>query len=89
MNLTQLRYLCGIADQGFNISRAADANRIDLYLLHWRGAVPLADTVAAFERLKGEGKIRHWGVSNLDTVEMEEVIALQGGGALDRVGVCS
>ena len=57
-------------------------DRIDLYLLHWRGSVPLADTVAAFERLKDEGKIRHWGVSNLDAAEMAEVVSLKGGGAV-------
>jgi diketogulonate reductase-like aldo/keto reductase len=46
---------------------------IDLYLLHWRGAVPLAETVAAFEALKSAGKIRHWGVSNFDTDDMEQL----------------
>lgn len=45
-------------------------DRIDLYLLHWAGNVPLAETVEAFERLKAAGKIRHWGVSNLDLAEM-------------------
>jgi diketogulonate reductase-like aldo/keto reductase len=48
-------------------------DRIDLYLLHWRGSHPLAETVAAFEKLKEQGKIRHWGVSNLDTDDMEEL----------------
>ena len=46
-------------------------DRLDLYLLHWPGRHPLADTVAAFEALKEAGKIRHWGVSNFDTDEME------------------
>ena len=46
---------------------------IDLYLLHWRGPHSLADTVAAFEQLKGSGQIRHWGVSNLDTSDMDEL----------------
>ena len=41
---------------------------IDLYLLHWRGAVPLEETVAAFVALADAGKIRHWGVSNFDGV---------------------
>ncbi|CAH2600987.1 methylglyoxal reductase YeaE [Rhodovastum atsumiense] len=54
---------------------------IDLYLLHWRGGVPLAETVAAFEKLKAEGKIRQWGVSNLDQDDMEELLAVPGGGA--------
>src|SRR4028118_798398 len=39
---------------------------IDLYLLHWRGGIPLADTVQGFERMRGAGKIRRWGASNLD-----------------------
>jgi len=52
---------------------------IDLYLLHWRGSSPLADTVEAFERLKEQGKIRHWGVSNFDTDDMEELLALPAG----------
>ncbi len=46
---------------------------IDLYLLHWRGQHALADTVAAFEQLKARGQIRHWGVSNLDTRDMDEL----------------
>jgi diketogulonate reductase-like aldo/keto reductase len=48
-------------------------DRIDLYLLHWRGSHPLADTVAGFEKLKAAGKIRHWGVSNFDVDDMEEL----------------
>jgi diketogulonate reductase-like aldo/keto reductase len=52
---------------------------IDLYLLHWRGAVPLAETVDAFERLRAAGKIRRWGVSNFDTADMEELLALPEG----------
>lgn len=55
-------------------------DRIDLYLLHWRGGVPLAETVEAFEMLKAAGKIRHWGVSNFDTDDMEELSALPAGG---------
>ena len=55
-------------------------DRIDLYLLHWPGSVPLAETVAAFEALKKAGKIRHWGVSNFDTDEMEELTELHSGG---------
>jgi diketogulonate reductase-like aldo/keto reductase len=52
---------------------------IDLYLLHWRGAVPLAETVDAFERLRAAGSIRRWGVSNFDTADMEELLALPDG----------
>ena len=47
--------------------------RIDLYLLHWRGSHPLAETVQAFEKLKAAGKIAEWGVSNLDTADMDEL----------------
>jgi len=54
-------------------------DRLDLYLLHWRGAVPLADTVAGFETLKQAGKIRHWGVSNFDTGDMDELAEVSGG----------
>ena len=55
---------------------------IDLYLLHWRGSVPLAETVAAFEALKAAGKIRQWGVSNFDVDDMEELAALADGKAV-------
>jgi diketogulonate reductase-like aldo/keto reductase len=61
--------------------------QIDLYLLHWRGAHPLADTVRAFEQLQASAKIRDWGVSNFDTDDMDELAAIQGGGqcASDQV----
>jgi aldehyde reductase len=59
--------------------RRLATDRIDLYLLHWRGAVALAETVAAFEGLKRDGKIRHWGVSNFDTDDMAELLALAAG----------
>jgi diketogulonate reductase-like aldo/keto reductase len=51
-------------------------DRLDLYLLHWRGNVPFAETVDAFETLHAAGKIRHWGVSNLDLGDMEQIWAL-------------
>lgn len=54
-------------------------DRIDLYLLHWRGRHPLAQTVAAFEELRAEGRIRHWGVSNLDVDDLETLVAVPGG----------
>jgi diketogulonate reductase-like aldo/keto reductase len=54
---------------------------LDLYLLHWRGSVPLAETVEAFDALARAGKIRHWGVSNLDTDDMAELRKLAGGTA--------
>ena len=56
-------------------------DRIDLYLLHWRGSVPLAETLAAFQQLQHDGKIRHWGASNFDTDDMQELFALPGGDA--------
>jgi len=52
---------------------------IDLYLLHWRGSVPLKDTVAAFEQLRSERRIRHWGVSNFDTADMQQLWSLPAG----------
>ena len=54
-------------------------DRLDLYLLHWRGSVPLAETVEAMERLVAAGKIRRWGVSNLDAADMDELV--EAGGA--------
>ena len=54
-------------------------DRLDLYLLHWRGEHPLADTVEAFERLKQDGLIGAWGVSNFDTDDMEELLSVAGG----------
>ncbi|MGT2515479.1 aldo/keto reductase [Sphingomonas panni] len=53
-------------------------DRLDLYLLHWRSSVPLAETVEAMERLVEAGKILRWGVSNLDTDDMEELVASGG-----------
>jgi diketogulonate reductase-like aldo/keto reductase len=55
------------------------ADHIELYLLHWRGGVPLAETVAAFEALKSQGKILGWGVSNFDMEDMEELASVSGG----------
>jgi diketogulonate reductase-like aldo/keto reductase len=54
-------------------------DRLDCYLLHWRGAHPLEDTVAAFESLLAAGKIRSWGVSNFDVTDLEELVSLAGG----------
>jgi diketogulonate reductase-like aldo/keto reductase len=53
-------------------------DRLDCYLLHWRGSHPLADTVAAFERLRADGKILSWGVSNFDVDDLEEVREIAG-----------
>ncbi len=57
------------------------SDRVDLYLLHWRGTIPLEETVEAFERLKRDGKIRHWGVSNFDVGDIEELVGLGAGPA--------
>jgi len=59
--------------------RRLGTDRIDLYLLHWRGGTPLEETLAGFEQLVRQGKIRHWGVSNFDLEDMEELLALPGG----------
>jgi diketogulonate reductase-like aldo/keto reductase len=67
------------------LRRACDASRrrlqldtIDLYLLHWRGDIPLAETVHGFEQLQQKGWIRHWGVSNFDTGDLDELLAVPG-----------
>lgn len=52
---------------------------IDLYLLHWRGGIPLSETVECMEQLKKEGKIRRWGVSNFDTDDMKELWRVPNG----------
>jgi len=57
-------------------------DRIDLYLLHWRGSVPLAETLAGFARLERDGKIRHHGVSNFSTEDMKEWVGLTGGASV-------
>lgn len=56
-----------------------DTDYLDLYLLHWRGSVPLAETAACMEELKEDGLIRAWGVSNLDLDDMDELAAVPGG----------
>ncbi|MGZ3287265.1 MAG: aldo/keto reductase [Xanthobacteraceae bacterium] len=62
-------------------------DRLDLYLLHWRGNVPLEETLDAFAELVSAGKIRYWGVSNFDVVDMIELRGLIGGAdvAVDEV----
>jgi aldehyde reductase len=62
--------------------RRLKTDTIDLYLLHWRGSVPLAETMQAFMRLKDAGKIRHYGVSNLDLADMQELWRSPGGDAV-------
>jgi diketogulonate reductase-like aldo/keto reductase len=57
-------------------------NRLDCYLLHWRGRYPLEDTFAAFEQLQREGKILSWGVSNFDVSDLDEARKIVGDGAI-------
>lgn len=64
-----------------NSLRRMGTDYLDLYLLHWRGRVPLAETVACMEELKAQGKIRAWGVSNLDAADMQELFGVPGGTA--------
>lgn len=59
--------------------RRLGTDNIDLYLLHWQGTVPLPETLEAFEYLQRAGKIRHWGVSNLDVADLEGLMRLPGG----------
>ncbi|MDR4307982.1 aldo/keto reductase [Chelatococcus sambhunathii] len=57
-------------------------DRLDCYLLHWRGSVPLAETIEAFETLVADGKILSWGVSNFDVRDLEEAVAIAGEGRI-------
>ena len=69
----------GMIDACEQSLRRLKTDRIDLYLLHWRGSYPLTDTVAAFERLKLDGKIGNWGVSNFDVDDMAELARIGNG----------
>jgi diketogulonate reductase-like aldo/keto reductase len=62
--------------------RRLRTDRLDLYLLHWRGRLPLDETVEAFAELVDEGKIRGWGVSNFDVVDLADVLSVAGGDAV-------
>ncbi len=64
-----------------NSLRRLQTDVIDLYLLHWRGKIPLADTISAMEDLHRAGKIKRWGVSNLDMADMQALWSLPGGPA--------
>ena len=57
-------------------------DRLDCYLLHWRGSYPLSETVAAFEELKRAGKIKSWGVSNFDADDLDEILEVSGEGQI-------
>lgn len=59
--------------------RRLGTDHLDVYLLHWRGEVPLAETIGAFEALRAQGKIRAWGVSNFDDADLGEVEAIAPG----------
>jgi diketogulonate reductase-like aldo/keto reductase len=62
--------------------RRLETDRLDLYLLHWRGQTPLAETLEAFAALVKAGKVRHWGVSNCDVSDLEELVGVPGGAAV-------
>ena len=70
-----------------NSLRRLGTDYLDLYLLHWRGAVPLAETVECMEQLKAKGRIRAWGVSNFDALDMDELMEVTCGSrcAADQV----
>ncbi|OQP29919.1 aldo/keto reductase [Pantoea latae] len=59
--------------------RRLDTDRLDLYLLHWRGNVPLEETIRAMETLQQQGKILRWGVSNFDVDDLQELLSEPGG----------
>src|SRR5258707_13978585 len=59
-------------------------DRLDCYLLHWRGSYSLDETVAAFDQLVDAGKIRSWGVSNFDTDDLDELLGVAGDGKIGR-----
>jgi len=62
--------------------RKLKTDRLDCYLLHWRGSYPLEETFAAFEALRSEGKILSWGVSNFDVDDLDEALSVAGTGAI-------
>ncbi len=72
----------GVIDACERSLKRLKTDRIDLYLLHWRGSVPLPETIAGFARLQKDGKIRHHGVSNFNTEDMQEWVGLAGGEAV-------
>jgi diketogulonate reductase-like aldo/keto reductase len=72
----------GVVAAGERSLKRLRTDRIDLYLLHWRGSVPLAETMAGFHDLMQAGKIRSFGVSNFDVNDMKEWLALKGGDQL-------
>ncbi len=73
---------CGTITACERSLRRLKTDRFDLYLLHWRGGPPLEETLDAFGLLVRAGKVRHWGVSNFDVSDMEELTDLPGGSAV-------
>lgn len=69
----------GVIEACENSLKRLMTDRLDLYLLHWRGEHPLAETVAGFEQLRQSGKIAAWGVSNFDLDDMQELMTVPGG----------
>lgn len=69
----------GIPEACRNSLRRLKTDHIDLYLLHWSGSYPLSETIEAFEKLRDEGLIRDWGVSNFDVKDMDKLFATSGG----------
>ena len=70
----------GVAAACSRSLKRLSTDQLDLYLLHWRGDVPLVETIAGFENLREAGSIRAWGVSNFDRSDMEELLGIPGGG---------
>ncbi len=69
----------GVVDACARSLERLATDRLDLYLLHWRGNLPLAETVAGFESLREAGRIRDWGVSNLGVNDLDELASVAGG----------
>src|SRR5437588_8530370 len=69
----------GVVDACERSLKRLKTDRIDLYLLHWRGSVPLSETLAGFAQLRRDGKIRHHGVSNFNTDDTQEWVGIAGG----------
>ena len=69
----------GVAEACERSLRRLNLDHLDLYLLHWRGSIPLGQTVEGFESLRAAGKIRAWGVSNFDVADMEELARVAKG----------
>ena len=66
-----------------NSLRKLHTDRLDLYLLHWKGSHPFEDTIEAMTRLQRDGKILRWGVSNIDVPDMEKIVAMPDGAACE------